>query len=509
MSPSLRLFRHLLALFVAFVVGGASLAACSTKTIQQVSTEAGVDPTEPVDPGDPQLPEPPACEPQCSKRACGSDGCGGTCGTCKSGEKCNANQGTCAATCTPSCDGLACGDDGCGGSCGKCTAGACNKGQCQCTKDTDCGAGRVCAQDTSGNHGCSPVCDPWNPATCSAGKGCASFAEDAAGRLITACVPIGAKLENEPCTDQPGFAGTDCGPGLTCVRPTSTAPSPVCMRFCDAAHACPKAGQTCVPLAGGSGVASAYSVCGPPMGPCTPNPCTTANKNVCTVVSGAPQCACNAGYSDQGGACVKICAPSCAGKTCGPDGCGGTCGACAAGDTCKWNGACCTPSCAGKTCGDDGCGGTCGACGAGQICSAAGQCNTCTPNCAGKSCGSDGCGGSCGFCAGACSVAGICSCVPKCAGKNCGPDGCGGTCGTCAGGKTCGAGLCTDPNFCSGAPCYAAAASGGCCSWSPFCVRGAGQANTFCRGTCGNMGEGCRGNDDCCGPLSCFGNVCQ
>jgi hypothetical protein len=108
------------------------------------------------------------------------------------------------------------------------------------------------------------------------------------------------------------------------------------------------------------------------MGPCTPNPCTSANKNVCSVAGGAAHCACNAGYSDQGGACVKICAPSCAGKTCGSDGCGGTCGACGAGQLCSATGTCnvCTPSCAGKTCGPDGCGGSCGFCGVG-VCNGA------------------------------------------------------------------------------------------------------------------------------------------
>jgi hypothetical protein len=517
--PVVRVARPFLALLLSCCVAVMALAACSTTTVHEISTEAGADPTLPSDPadpgagspGDPQVPDPPACKPSCTGKACGGDGCGGSCGTCKSSEKCNTNKGTCAATCTPSCTGLACGSDGCGGSCGTCATGTCKTGECQCTQDSDCGPNRVCGQDTSGNHGCSPVCDPFDASTCTAGQQCSTFAEDGAGRLIAACVPVlGAKIENEPCTDLPNFAGSDCAPGLSCVKPSSTAPAPVCMRFCNTAHACPKAGQTCVPLANGAGAASAYSVCGPPMGPCTPNPCTSANKNVCTVAGGAAQCACNAGYSDQAGACVKICVPSCAGKTCGSDGCGGSCGSCAAPATCKASGQCCAANCAGKTCGPDGCGGTCGACGAGQLCSATGTCNVCTPSCAGKTCGPDGCGGSCGFCnVGVCNGAGTCACTPHCAGKNCGDDGCGGTCGACTLGKTCAAGLCTDPNFCSGAPCYAAFSAGGCCASSGYCVRGAAQVNSFCRSTCGKSGEGCRGDGDCCGPLSCFGNVCQ
>jgi hypothetical protein len=483
MSPLSAPVRPLAAFFLALCMAVVSLAACTTTTVQKISAEAGAEPL-PSDPSagdpaaaDPQVPDPPVCQPSCKGRSCGSDGCGGTCGSCKTGEKCNTNKGTCSATCTPSCDGLACGSDGCGGSCGSCTAGACHGGQCQCTSDADCGANKICAQDKSGNHACVPSCNVFDASTCTAPAGCASFAEDDAARLFPVCVAIGTKIEAQACSDLPNFAGTDCGPGLSCVKPSSSAPSPVCMRFCNATHACPKPGQTCVPLANGAGAASAYSVCSPPMGPCTPNPCTTANKNVCTVVGNVAQCGCNAGYIDQGGTCVKNCAPSCAGKSCGPDGCGGTCGACAAG----------------------------------ALCSATGQCNVCTPNCAGKVCGSDGCGGSCGFCAmGVCNGGGTaCVCTPKCAGKNCGDDGCGGTCGSCGGGKTCRAGLCTDPNFCSSAPCYAAFSEGGCCASSAYCVRGAGQANSFCRNTCGKSGEGCRGDADCCGPLSCFGNVCQ
>ena len=83
------------------------------------------------------------CKPNCFSRACGSDGCGGTCGTCAANQSCNA--GKCAGACTPSCSGRICGSDGCGGSCGTCmnnlqcsAAGDClaprgNATQCTCT----------------------------------------------------------------------------------------------------------------------------------------------------------------------------------------------------------------------------------------------------------------------------------------------------------------------------------------------------------------------------------------
>ncbi|MSP60273.1 MAG: hypothetical protein EXR72_08015 [Myxococcales bacterium] len=62
------------------------------------------------------------CVPQCSARNCGSDACGGTCGTCGQGFTCNG-AGSCTQGCSPSCNGKSCGSDGCGGSCGSCGKG--------------------------------------------------------------------------------------------------------------------------------------------------------------------------------------------------------------------------------------------------------------------------------------------------------------------------------------------------------------------------------------------------
>ena len=54
------------------------------------------------------------CAPDCTNKHCGDDGCGGSCGTCPTGETCAAN-GQCL--CAPDCAGKECGDDGCGGEC--------------------------------------------------------------------------------------------------------------------------------------------------------------------------------------------------------------------------------------------------------------------------------------------------------------------------------------------------------------------------------------------------------
>lgn len=86
-------------------------------------------------------PAPPACTPSCTGKACGDNGCGGSCGTCAGATpQCNASDqcvecltaaahcaagesctnGSCETPCVPACTGKECGSDGCGGSCGTC-----------------------------------------------------------------------------------------------------------------------------------------------------------------------------------------------------------------------------------------------------------------------------------------------------------------------------------------------------------------------------------------------------
>jgi hypothetical protein len=94
---------------------------------------------------------PSVCEPDCTDRECGLDGCGGTCGTCTTG---TCSAGSC---CVPDCDGKACGSDGCGGSCGECGRGegCLTNGQCEplpgigntCASNGDCTPGLTCRSD--------------------------------------------------------------------------------------------------------------------------------------------------------------------------------------------------------------------------------------------------------------------------------------------------------------------------------------------------------------------------
>lgn len=64
-------------------------------------------------------------------------GAGATCVQCTTSAQCGAGAscsatGQCVSSCTPSCVGKACGDDGCGGSCGTCSAGEMCNGAFQC-----------------------------------------------------------------------------------------------------------------------------------------------------------------------------------------------------------------------------------------------------------------------------------------------------------------------------------------------------------------------------------------
>lgn len=81
-----------------------------------------------------------ACRPLCEGRACGSDGCGGVCGSCATGATCDESTGQCPGSCSPRCDERQCGPDGCGGSCGGCATGVCDQsGACvECLTDEDC-----------------------------------------------------------------------------------------------------------------------------------------------------------------------------------------------------------------------------------------------------------------------------------------------------------------------------------------------------------------------------------
>lgn len=100
-----------------------------------------------------------ACTPQCAGKMCGSDGCGGTCGTCASGQMCSLNS-QCA--CVPACAGKQCGPDGCGGTCGACPGGN------SCTAAGTCACVPTCTGRVCGSDGCGGTCG----AGCPTGQSC-------------------------------------------------------------------------------------------------------------------------------------------------------------------------------------------------------------------------------------------------------------------------------------------------------------------------------------------------
>jgi hypothetical protein len=118
-----------------------------------------------VPPLPPSPPPPPVCVPNCAPGdTCGSDGCGGSCGTCTGNDTCVDRGCVCVPRCAAS---NACGLDGCGGTCGDCpgaicsgtsvTEHVCEAGTCKPVV-TSCGSGQVCFENA--------CCQRQAPSTC-------------------------------------------------------------------------------------------------------------------------------------------------------------------------------------------------------------------------------------------------------------------------------------------------------------------------------------------------------
>lgn len=364
------------------------------------------------------------CVPKCKDKVCGSDGCGGSCGNCTTGNKrtCNetsttnqygAQPGTCfcnptvfaAGSCKSNCgsfhDSKCASGERCSAPDGICVP-KCQPGECGSQwGDYDCGA---CSGDDQCINGLCVDCG-----TC---QGCGGT--DACGRACDC--PNGQACENGQCVedcpqgcapDQYCSAGVcvgcteDCGTNAYCSQGECVA----CDPGCSSAEYCYR-GQ-CIGCAQDCGT-QAYCLYG-------------------SCVACAETCA-------PGSRCVEgecqMC--ECGPQQCGSDGCGGSCGQCSqSGQACN-EGVCeaCQPQCDDRECGSDRCGSECGICGDGFRCDeGTGQCEVCTPDCTDKLCGPDGCGGSCGACdtaAGEACNAGRClgvpleeTCVSRAAGERC------------------------------------------------------------------------------------------
>lgn len=126
-----------------------------------------------------------ACVPACAERACGDDGCGGSCGTCGAGLRCDAAFACVpdGSGCVPACGGRACGEDGCGGSCGVCGTGlACDAGGACASASCPAGSACLAEEHTAVAYDCARAADGWS---CTEVATLGSF--DTYGQCIMAC----------------------------------------------------------------------------------------------------------------------------------------------------------------------------------------------------------------------------------------------------------------------------------------------------------------------------------
>jgi len=435
------------------------------------------------------------CVPDCEAKACGGDGCGGSCGECGEGLTCSAGQclvpgcepldgpgcggcpceacvceldpyccdtqwdGLCASACIEDCGGCLalenCGNEVCdaeeGENCANCE-------DCTCPEGEVCDGGECCAPDCEGKEcgddGCNGVCGE-----CEAGKYCTEgFAcEDLPECVLAETIKCDDVIEGDT-TDYENLLET-----YSCEEWDESGP---------------EVGYTFEADADDLLVATIEYADETDLdvfaldGKCIIDNCI-AGGNVevqFEVTAGSTYFIVVDGYGGEAGAytlslkCQSTCQPQCDGLECGDDGCWGTCGECDEGGFCD-EGLCkaqdgCFPW------DQTGCGGcACEAC----VCEMDpyccesewdSQCVTeCQEDCGGcgnlENCGDGECqadeGENCGNCAEDCvcedgesCFKGEC-CTPSCEGKECGDDGCGGdTCGTCGEGLGCQDGVCVE-----------------------------------------------------------------
>ena len=451
------------------------------------------------------------CVSDCAGKECGPDGCGGSCGLCPEGGYCTAG-GQCKK-CFPACDDKECGDDGCGGSCGTCPDSAkyCVEGECVANCTPTC-EGKECGNDNCGGScgDCPPDAPYCSQAKCYSecildceGKECGS---DGCGSSCGECSLPQHLCIGGQCVCQPDCEDKECGNdgcGGSCGE---------CLEHAS----CNESTGECV----------CASECSPP----GDSKCVGNQVWVCTQFANYPPCnkwafsePCIGSDICEDGKCVK--------PPCGPGNCDGCCmdnetclsanypthcgkggipcqDCTITGGVCI-DGECCQPDCIGKECGNDGCDGTCGECEEGLVCSD-GVC--CQPDCDDKQCGDDGCGGDCGKCKnnveecqdGQCVALPDVICTLKKA--ECGLVLFNGTngmtffeCGECPDGWYCYMNKCFCDSDCFGKQCgYDDGCGGVCQGWCP------GSQEVCQDGVCECQAD-CFGKD--CGPDGC-GDTC-
>jgi len=188
--------------------GSSALAKCQADC-DKVGGDAALFDAGPLDdkPSDQKTDQKDACVPDCTDRECGSNGCGGSCGSCYSPEVCNTSSGQCVTSCTPDCSSKQCGDNGCSGSCGSCGSGYfCNSYyQCEKTCTSSC-SGKQCGDD-----GCGGSCG-----TCTSGYSCDTYTYQCKSNCTPSC--SGKQCGDDGC-------GGSCG---TCPSPATCSSTGIC-----------------------------------------------------------------------------------------------------------------------------------------------------------------------------------------------------------------------------------------------------------------------------------------
>jgi hypothetical protein len=270
---------------------------------------------------------PPVCVPDCTGKTCGSDGCGGTCGTCTPPNTCVGGTCECTADCSGKCGGE---DDGCGGVCPNidCKIGVavCVAGECvPCTADC---SGKCGGEDDGCGGVCPNVCKI-GVAVCVAGEcvpctadcsGKCGGEDDSCGGVCPNICKIGVAVcvagECVPCTpDCSGkVGGDDDGCGGVCPAVTTTTTSTTTTTLVELPVECDAETLAAAEdICGGSfGSSSAIDDC--ILDFCILNACSPACENgSCN----AGSCSCDAGWV--GAACdiedviepPETCVPAC------------------------------------------------------------------------------------------------------------------------------------------------------------------------------------------------------
>lgn len=259
-----------------------------------------------------------ACVPKCDGKACGPDGCGGSCGSCDDPAADVCADGVCVDPCGGPvpliCKTASCGTDGCGGSCGTCPDGS------FCLSGT-------CVDNGPGPDSCEGHCGSSAPSGCSCAKACDAKGT-CCGDYVAAC-GCTAKCTGKTC-------GSD-GCGGSCGTCGAGAP------YCDATVSCV---ATCTPKC--DGLACGDDGCGGQCGTCESGlSCIAGGRCVPTAwkcpnayYGDGKDCDCGCGAADpdcKAGAKVVGCP---AAGACGP---AGFC----VGDFCNSDGDCSTGWCTG------------------------------------------------------------------------------------------------------------------------------------------------------------------